>query len=203
MKKLIYFLVCSLLVMSCNIKEKQAKEKQQKANDSIEKVSYDSINKLKVDSTNKLDSIKKVYAELYRTNTIKNSINAIKNSIRVTSFYSSEPNSAGGCDVHFTYKNKSNKIIKYVVWNGSFKNAVGDIVTSEIGGESTFGGKDTGPVKPEHNNGNGYWENVIYNYSAKRVIMNSINIEYMDGSTILISGKDLKLIGLKDKQINI
>jgi hypothetical protein len=198
MKKLLFLLVCSILVVSCNLKEKQ-----QKTIDSIEKASYDSINKLKVDSTNKLDSIKKVYAEIYRTNTIKNSINAIKNSIRITSFYSSEPNSAGGCDVHLTFINKSNKIIKYVDWEGSFKNAVGDLVTSEIGNKSIFEGRFTGPVKPEHNSHNGYWSCIIYNFSAKRVIMNNLNIEYMDGSTIMIKGKDLKTIGLKDKQINI
>ena len=109
MKKLLFLLVCSLLFVSCNYAEKQAKEKQQKTNDSIKKVNdaikkvaFDSINKLKVDSTIKADSINKVAVENVR-------INNIRNSIRVTSCSLSEPNSAGGCDANFYYINKSGK----------------------------------------------------------------------------------------------
>jgi len=195
MKKLLFLLVSCLLLVSCNYTEKQAKNAEKRVNDSIEKIAIDSNNQMKTDSLNKSDSIRKVYAELNRTN-------AIKNSIRVTSCSLSEPNSAGGCDANFHYINKSGKTIKYVTFDASSKNAVGDIVTSEIGSESTFSGKDTGPVK-NGRSGGGSWDCVIYNWSAKRMVVNSIDIEYMDATTIMISGKDLKLIGLKDRQINI
>lgn len=101
------------------------------------------------------------------------------------------PNSAGGCDYHFVYTNLSNKTVKYLYWNGDIYNAVDDLVYCEIRNYCTFTGKDTGPVAPNEQGG-GRWDCITYNYSADYVILNSVRIEYTDGSTYTIGKADLK-----------
>lgn len=129
-------------------------------------------------------------------------ISEIRKSLRNVAFTLSSPNSVGGRDVTFYYRNKSKKTIKYLVWGGRFKNAVGDFVRCNIGDYMNFRGKDTGPIKT-HRRGGGYWESVIYNYQAKKMLVYEIRIDYMDGSSLKISGDELKLVGLKDSQIVI
>lgn len=190
MKKNFIFIICLILLISCNYVENNKNTKQK--NDSITKTKLefvkDSIFKKYVK-----DSIRKDSLEIER-------IKAIKSSIKVTSCYLSEPNSASGCDAYFWYVNKSKKTIKYLRFYASFKNGVDDIVICDIRRDMTFVGKDTGPIKP-NKLGGGCWDCVIYNWSATKLVIESINIEYIDGSSISINGTDLKLIGLKDKQI--
>lgn len=119
-------------------------------------------------------------------------ISEIKQRISIK-YYSSAPNSAGGVDFHLSYKNLSNKEIKYFYITLGFLNAVGDFVDSEIGGRSVFRCKDTGPIK-FHQYGGGTWENVIYNYSAKYPDIFEIEIEYMDGSTFKIPTNFIKYV---------
>lgn len=117
---------------------------------------------------------------------------AIK-TIAIRSARLSSPNSAGGCDYSFYYTNKSNKTIKYLTWNGSVYNAVDDRVSCDIRHTSSVGGRDTGPVEFDERGG-GSWSNVIYNYSADRVKLFSIYIQYMDGSTYSIKESDMELM---------
>ena len=91
------------------------------------------------------------------------------------------------------YKNLSNKTIKYFIWKGYAKNAVGDIVENEIGGNVSFSGKDTGPIRPGKTGG-GCWDCIIYNWTAKKLVMTSVTIEYMDGTELKISEKEIKYI---------
>lgn len=143
------------------------------------------------------DSIKHITDSIANLEHIK----TIKSSIRVKSCYLSPPNSAGGCDANFYYVNKSVKTIKYLVFDASFENNVGDLVTCDIRRDASFRGKDTGPVKTGRSSG-GVWDCAIYNWSATKLVINSIDIEYMEGGTITISGEDLKLVGLKERQIH-
>uniref|UniRef100_UPI00402650F9 hypothetical protein n=1 Tax=Prevotella sp. TaxID=59823 RepID=UPI00402650F9 len=87
----------------------------------------------------------------------------------------------------------SNKTIKYFIWKGYAKNAVGDIVENEIGGNVSFSGKDTGPIRPGKTGG-GCWDCIIYNWTAKKLVMTSVTIEYMDGTELKISEKEIKYI---------
>lgn len=132
----------------------------------------------------RLDSIRKA-----------NRIDKVKHSIKIIKAYLSSPNSAGGVDAHLVWKNVSKKTIKYLNWSGYPINAVGDPVSCEIRGISESGGKVTGPIKPGTTYGYGkYWECVWYNYSAKKLILTGIDIEYMDGSTMHINQNELKYI---------
>jgi len=105
-----------------------------------------------------------------------------------------EPNSAGGVSVNFNYKNLSNKTIKYLDWTGYPINAVGDAVTCSVRGNSSYSGRSTGPVKPNHYNNGGYWDCAWYCFQAKKMVLTDISIEYMDGSTLDISTNELKYI---------
>ena len=120
-------------------------------------------------------------------------INLLKHSVRLTTAHLSSPNSAGGVDAIVRYKNLSNKTIKYFYWKGYAKNAVGDIVLNEIGGEGIIGGKDTGPIK-HGKSGGGCWSCVIYNWTAKKLVITEVTIEYMDGTELKISSNEIKYI---------
>lgn len=120
----------------------------------------------------------------------------VKNSVRITSYYLKSPNSAAGVDAVFYYKNLSKKDIKYFYWEGYPINAVGDAVTCDIRDYSNFRGKDTGPIKPGRTGG-GVWECAWYNWTAKKLVLTAVEIEYMDGSNLRIEGDDLYLIGKK------
>lgn len=129
-----------------------------------------------------IDSIKKA-----------NRIKLLKNSVRITTARLSSPNSAGGVDAIVFYKNLSDKTIKYFYWEGCAKNAVGDIVENEIGGRVLFRGKDTGPIKPRKTGG-GCWDCIIYNSTARKLIITEVAIEYMDGTELKILENEIKYI---------
>ena len=143
----------------------------------------DSILQAKADSAKaSADSIRKVKR-----------IELLKHSVRLTTAHLSSPNSAGGVDAIVRYKNLSNKTIKYFFWKGYAKNAVGDIVMNEIGGEGIIGGKDTGPIK-HGKSGGGCWSCIIYNWTAKKLFITEVTIEYMDGTELKISSNEIKYI---------
>lgn len=120
----------------------------------------------------------------------------IKSSIHITNYYLSSPNSAGGVDAYFYYKNLNDSPIKYLTWTGYPINNVGDAVSCTIRNYEYFSGKDTGPVK-KNKIGGGCWSCAWYNSTAKKLILTSIDIEYMDGTTIHIQDEDLYQIGKK------
>ena len=120
-------------------------------------------------------------------------INAVKQTIRITSAYLGRPNSASGVDAYFYYRNLSEKTIKYLVWEGYPINAVGDRVSCEIRGYQDYRGKDTGPVKPGNSSG-GCWGCAWYNSTAKKLILTGIDIEYMDGSTFTIKENEMEYV---------
>lgn len=141
---------------------------------------------------------KSIYAEkeIYAQKKIAERDSIVRNSIVITSTYLTRPNSAGGCDAHFYYKNLSDKTIKYLDWTGIVFNAVGDVVSCEARNQSEFGGRTTGPVKKSGKNG-GYWDCMIYNSSARKLKITNIYIEYMDGSTLELKDEDIDLIQKK------
>ena len=118
---------------------------------------------------------------------------AVKNTIKITSAYLGSPNSASGVDAYFYYKNVSDKVIKYLVWTGYPMNAVGDRVDCEIRGYADFRGRDTGPVNPGKKSG-GCWDCAWYNWTAKKLVITKIEIEYMDGSTFTINEDEIDLV---------
>lgn len=121
--------------------------------------------------------------------TTKNTQN-LKNTISVTGSYVSAPDYAGGVDYHFEFTNLSDKEIKYLTVKATPYNAVGDSVKCEIRMQSQFSGKITGPIAPGESYGSDkVFRAAWYNNSITAVAIDSITIEYMDGSEVSITDK--------------
>lgn len=117
--------------------------------------------------------------------------------LRITKLAFSKPNSAGGVDLFIGFKNASDKVIKYIYFSVTPYNAVGDPVSCEITRKSLIRTKSTGPFnKGEGLKGNnsGYWECAWYNYHIDSLMLSEVFIEYMDGTSVTISGEDLEYI---------
>lgn len=72
---------------------------------------------------------------------------------------------------------------------------MGDPVSCEVRGTIEGGGTVTGPIKPGATDGYGtYWDCLWYNYSAKKLVLTDIYIEYMDDSSIHINSNELKYV---------
>lgn len=127
---------------------------------------------------------------------------SIQSIIQIHEVYPSKPNSAGGVDMNVAFSNTSNKTIKYIHFNVTPYNGVGDSVKCDIRDYYSFTGYVTGPLEPGYR---GYsrvgkrtsavhtWGEAWYNYDIKTLELNSVKIEYMDGSTYSLRGDELKL----------
>lgn len=179
---ILFLIVC---VIALSLQTRQTLSQQQQRKDSIavvEKARKDSIANVQRIAKVKQDSIARIKRK-----------EILKHSILIKSAYLSSPNSASGVSAYFYYVNKSSKVIKYLTWHGYPINAVGDMVSCDIRGNSNFNGQDTGPVKPGRSGG-GCWDCAWYNWSAKKLILTGIDIIYMDGSTLSISEEELKYV---------
>jgi hypothetical protein len=117
----------------------------------------------------------------------------LRKIIRIKRFSSDRPNSVGGVGFNIVWKNTSMKTVNYIYFEVAPYNAVGDIVTGRIGGSSFFRGKVTGPFKPDAGD-RAYWSGAWYNNTIKKIKIINIEIEYSDGSTILLSENDIKKV---------
>lgn len=179
---LIFIIFIIILLSHSFQKQNEIQLKQEQAYDSIR----NERNKIIELKTAKEKAVKDSIAKVKR-------INTLRHTVKITTAHLSSPNSAGGCDATVYYKNLSNKTIKYFYWEGFCKNTVGDRVACEIRGYETYRGKDTGPVRPRRSSG-GTWDCIIYNYSARKLIITNVEIVYMDGSSINISQNEMKYI---------
>jgi len=96
-----------------------------------------------------------------------------------------ERNTVDGIDVMVTWKNISNKTIKYCYMVAYFKNAVGDRVTGFIRGRKLTPLRFTGPFAPGQihwGGGSGYHSTVIYHENAKTIHIEYVQVKFMDGS---------------------
>lgn len=114
--------------------------------------------------------------------------NDIPNIIDITSLRY-RINSVNGIDQHITFKNKSDsKTIKYIVFDVSFYNTVGDIAENEIGGAKNVRLQYIGPLKPGYSSGQITWDACFYCPAfSGQMKFNSIEIEYTDGSKITLN----------------
>lgn len=110
--------------------------------------------------------------------------------LTITKISTSKPNSAGGVDVSVSWKNNSEKEIKYIRFQMQAFNAVGDSVRSEIGNRSLFNLEDTGPFKGGVKN-TSKGKNAWYNKTIVKANIDSIEIEYMDGTSEEIQGHEV------------
>ena len=103
------------------------------------------------------------------------------------------PNSAGGVSVKFSFKNNTEKTIKYASFVFIPYNAVGDAVTCRISGKSMDGVRFTGPLAPGGINKSSYWENAWYNNTITRVSVLHVIVEYMDGTAETIRPDEISM----------
>ena len=119
----------------------------------------------------------------------------VHNSIKITSCYFSRPDYCGGRDIYFRYQNLSKKTIKYLIFEVEFYNAVDDLVSCFIRNKTLFRCKDTGPIYPlKYNDKKTYWPLLIYNWQVTKMRLKTIEIEYMDGTTLEIEQDALRFI---------
>lgn len=190
-----FFVLClmALVMCSCNLEQKRiAEERARFVADSI------ATRKLEI-----ADSLAKVRErEKFVADSIAKAehLNAVKNSIQLKTYSLDYANSVGGRDMFIRFYNVSKKTIKYIRFECQYYNAVDDVVYCEIRNNRTFTGKVTGPIK--------YWEYYsatwdcpIYNWSAKKMDIIGITIDYMDGTHLRISKEEMKLVkGYKGKK---
>ncbi len=87
----------------------------------------------------------------------------------------------------------SDKVIKYITFEVVPYNSVGDVVSCGIRGRSKFKIGDTGPyAKGEGRNGES--DAAWYNGSITEVRFASIKIEYMDETSVFLSGNELAYV---------
>ena len=159
----------------------------------IAKIAYNKLTSDEQGQVINADVIETASAKLKELRTEKR----VKSIIRVTKLKVSRPNSVGGVDLYFGFKNMSDKVIKYISFEAVPYNAVGDIVYCEIRDYANFRGQATGPyAKGEGLAGNssGYWDCAWYNSTITDVELRSIDIQYMDGTRETLSGNVLKYV---------
>ena len=93
------------------------------------------------------------------------------------------PNSAGGISVKWSFKNNTEKTIKYASFWMTPYNAVNDAQQCSIKRKSTDGVRYTGPLAPGGIATGNLWENAWYNHTITTARLEKIYIEYMDGTT--------------------
>ena len=189
MKKLVLAIIMATIGFSSCTQYLERKAEEQRIQDSIIQARRDSIREAELRKERIQDSIRHVQDSIREAEHIYE----LTHSIKITSAWLDRPNSAGGCDANVYYKNMSDKTIKYLYWEGYPMNAVGDRVGCDIRGFQTFRGKDTGPVKPGHSGG-GCWSCAWYNYSARKLVLTSIDITYMDGTSFSITSSELPYV---------
>lgn len=101
--------------------------------------------------------------------------------------WTSGHNSVGGIGLQLTFKNMSEKTIKYIYFYFFAYNAVGDVQECSTTGKVKACLKYTGPLEPEKVARN-TWDCVWYNSTISTCTLSEVEIEYMDGSTEKIDG---------------
>ena len=113
-------------------------------------------------------------------------------------------NSVGGIELSLNVTNCSNQTIKYITFQGYFLNSVGDKCRNEIGGGTVWKARGVGPIGPKPttiDNFDERWEDCKASYTfdntsfysrvADTFFFSSITIQYMNGKTVTLSGKNL------------
>ena len=122
----------------------------------------------------------------------------LKNTIRIDGVWTSEPDFLGGVKLYINFTNMSENTIKYITFGIQLYNAVGDIVKCQLTGSipgDTYGCHYTGPCeKGDGLSGTDVYYGKYYNSSIDHAKLVSVDIEYMDGSTVSIDGDEINII---------
>lgn len=111
----------------------------------------------------------------------------------IESFGIAEVNSAGGVVPVMSVTNANPRsAIKYVRVQVGMYNAVGDQVYSSIHGQTPRWVRMTGPLAPGDSRLAVRFEPIGYNQTTTCIRANTVEIEFMDGTTRTFSGKDVQ-----------
>ena len=111
----------------------------------------------------------------------------------IREFGISEVNSAGGVEPYFVFVNPNiNAPIKYINIRALLYNAVGDVISSDIGRQTTAGLSFTGPLSNSDGEKRSHWGPVWYNTTGKCIKLTSIVITFTNGKVATFDGKTLK-----------
>lgn len=113
-------------------------------------------------------------------------------------------NSVGGITMNLEVTNCSLQTIKYITFYGYFENPVGDKCRNEIGGGSSWKLQGVGPIGPRPTSLENFVDRfneciVTFNFDspffysrlAESLYISSVTIQYMNGKSITISGKNI------------
>ena len=95
-----------------------------------------------------------------------------------------------GVDISVEFYNASEKDIKYVTFGFVAYNAVDDAVACETTHKKINHAKFIGPLAVNKTT-KVMFEGVCYNKTITNVVIHEVTVEYMDGTTETIAGKDL------------
>jgi len=113
-----------------------------------------------------------------------------------------EPNSSGGVDYEVEiFNNSREKTIKYVTFEATPYNPVGDKVWGRIEEKSRYTMEGVGPIEPF---GHAYFnfDNVWYNSTISCVEMNKMVVEYVDGTSFIYINDLPKIRSYGSKEAN-
>lgn len=99
-------------------------------------------------------------------------------------------NSSGGVDIYIDWTSNSEKSIKYVTFTATPYNSVGDEVLDHGKYDATSNLKSTGPFYMSGNYSH-HWPLVWYNTTTDTFDLEMINVEYMDDTTVTLTGDDV------------
>ena len=111
----------------------------------------------------------------------------------VKSFGIDKIDSAGGVEVYFLLVNpNTTSAIKYLTLKVTPFNAVGDVITSEIGNQSTASLGFTGPLANEDGEKSSRWGPVWYNTTTKCIKIESIHVTFLNGESLAFTDQSVK-----------
>ena len=93
----------------------------------------------------------------------------------------------GGVEWTFKIRNNTDKEIKYITFQWTCYNAVGDPISDEISGKTYVRIRFTGPLGPGETTDKKRNTTLFYNHSYANMKWNEITVEYMDGTTETIT----------------
>lgn len=106
---------------------------------------------------------------------VTNYYNGVKNTI-----FAAGPDSANGWTCEISMINSCGKTIKYVDFHTRALNAVRDPATCEVG-QYVNNLNATGPIV-HGSTGSWHWDHFIYSKDLSTLSLDSVSVEYMDGS---------------------
>jgi len=126
-------------------------------------------------------------SENIRSEILKRAVNKAREQGKkfvIRDVYVEEINSVGGVDfrLEWLFLDEA-KAIKYVYFTVVPFNAVGDVLSCDISGHTSFIGKVTGPVQAGSDLQTSSWGAAWYNSTTACIIVTKVKIEYMDGTS--------------------